>query len=73
MNKNQKVLLALLAGVAAGAAAAILLVSEDGKKTRAKVGEWAEDLINTSKDKLSNLNGTSRKQEEENEETTLGI
>ena len=72
MNKNQKVLLALIAGVAAGAAAAVLLAAEDGKTSRKKLTDWAEDLLNTSKDKISNLKKQPVTQEE-NEETTLGI
>ncbi len=72
MNKNQKVLLALIAGVAAGAAAAVLLAAEDGKTSRKKLTDWAEDLLNTSKDKISNLKKQTVTQEE-NEETTLGI
>jgi len=72
MNKNQKVLLALIAGVAAGAAAAVLLAAEDGKTSRKKLTDWAEDLLNTSKDKISNLKKQTATQEE-NEETTLGI
>ena len=72
MNKNQKVLLALIAGVAAGAAAAVLLAAEDVKTTRKKLTDWAEDLLNTSKDKINNLKKQTVTQEE-NEETTLGI
>ena len=71
MKENQKILLALFAGVAAGAAAAILLTTEEGKETRSKIGDWADGMINTSKDKLNNLK--SGKPVEENEETTLGI
>ena len=61
-----------MAGVAAGAVAAVLLAGENGKATRRKLTDWAEDVLNTSKDKISNLKKQQVPQEE-NEETTLGI
>ncbi|WP_256012065.1 hypothetical protein [Desertivirga xinjiangensis] len=63
--KNQKIILALLAGAATGAIAAILLTSDDGKTTRSRIGEWAGE-------KLRGANKGAGV-EEETEETTLGI
>lgn len=68
MNKNQKIVFALLAGVAAGALAAVLLAPENGKNTRSKLAELAEDLL----DGLSNKTNQEAT-EHESEETTLGI
>lgn len=44
MSKNSKILLALLAGAAAGSALALLFAPETGEKTRQRIMDAAQDL-----------------------------
>jgi len=53
MNDNTKILLALLAGVAAGAAIGILLAPESGSETRDKVSDALKNLGDTIKDRVA--------------------
>lgn len=50
-----KVVLGLLAGVAAGALAGILFAPANGKETRSKIMEKGEDYADSLKDKLNDL------------------
>lgn len=53
MNDNTKVLLALLAGVAAGAALGILFAPEKGTETRDKLNDALKNLGDTIKDRAA--------------------
>lgn len=62
MNDNSKVLVALLAGLAAGAALGLLFAPEKGSETRDRLSQSLKDLGDSIKDKaedeinnLSNL------------------
>ena len=53
MNDNSKVLVALLAGIAAGAAIGILFAPESGVETRDKLGDSLKNLSDSIKDRAS--------------------
>ncbi len=55
MNSGSKVLLGVLAGVAAGAVLGILLAPEKGEATRQKISENSKDLTSNLKDKFGEL------------------
>lgn len=53
MNDNSKTVVALLAGLAAGAALGILFAPEKGDETRDKLSQSLKDLSDTIKDKAA--------------------
>lgn len=53
MNDNTKVLVALLAGVAAGAAIGLLFAPEKGSETRDKLNDALRNLGDTIKDRAA--------------------
>ena len=53
MNDNSKVLIGLLAGLAAGAALGLLFAPEKGSETRDKLSQSLKDLGDTIKDKAA--------------------
>lgn len=65
MNDNSKVLLGLLAGLAAGAALGLLFAPEKGSETRDKLSQSLKDLGDSIKeraaDEIDNLNGLKDK------------
>lgn len=65
MSDNSKVLLGLLAGLAAGAALGLLLAPEKGSETRDKLSQSLKDLGDSIKeraaDEIDNLNGLKDK------------
>ncbi|WP_407429947.1 YtxH domain-containing protein [Arcticibacter sp.] len=75
MNDNSKVLVALLAGVAAGAALGILFAPERGTETRDRLNDALKNLGDTIKDRaaeeIDNLSSLKEKIVE-NLKTTLG-
>jgi gas vesicle protein len=60
MNDNSKVLIGLLAGLAAGTALGLLFAPEAGTETRERLGQSIKDLGDTiqekATDQLGNLN-----------------
>ncbi|HZL08968.1 MAG TPA: YtxH domain-containing protein [Prolixibacteraceae bacterium] len=54
MNSG-KLVLGLLAGLAAGATLGILFAPEKGSKTRKKIARVGEDYVDEAKDKLNDL------------------
>lgn len=50
MSDNSKIIVALLAGVAVGAALGLLFAPESGKETRDRLGKALKDLGDTIKD-----------------------
>ena len=50
MSDNSKIIVALLAGVAVGAALGLLFAPESGKETRDRLGKTLKDLGDTIKD-----------------------
>lgn len=65
MNDNSKVVVALLAGLAAGAALGILFAPEKGSETRDKLSQSLKDFGDTIKEKaaeeINNLSGLKDK------------
>jgi len=65
MNDNSKVLIGLLAGLAAGAALGLLFAPEKGSETRDKLSQSLKDLGDSIKDKaadeINNLAGLKDK------------
>ncbi|TDQ09638.1 YtxH domain-containing protein [Pedobacter metabolipauper] len=65
MNDNSKVLVGLLAGLAAGAALGLLFAPEKGSETRDKLSQSLKDLGDSIKDKaadeINNLAGLKDK------------
>lgn len=53
MNDNSKVLIGLLAGLAAGAAIGLLLAPEKGSETRDKLSQSLKDLGDSIKEKAA--------------------
>jgi gas vesicle protein len=53
MSDNSKVLIGLLAGLAAGAALGLLLAPEKGSDTRDKLSQSLKDLADSIKDKAA--------------------
>jgi len=53
--KNGKVVVGLLAGVAAGAALGVLFAPHSGKRTRRQISQSSEDFTDEVKDKFSDL------------------
>ncbi|TKC05010.1 YtxH domain-containing protein [Pedobacter frigoris] len=53
MNDNSKVLVGLLAGLAAGAALGLLFAPEKGSETRDKLSQSLKDLGDSIKDKAA--------------------
>ncbi|MGY3054881.1 gas vesicle protein [Pedobacter sp. UYEF25] len=53
MNDNSKTVVALLAGLAAGAALGLLFAPERGDETRDKLSQSLKDLSDTIKDKAA--------------------
>ena len=66
-----KVLLGLLAGVAAGALLGILFAPDKGKTTRKKMSKKGEDYLETAKEKFNEfIDDISEKIDEVKEEVT---
>jgi gas vesicle protein len=65
MNDNSKVLIGLLAGLAAGTALGLLFAPEAGTETRERLGQSIKDFGDTiqekATDQLGNLNGLKDK------------
>lgn len=65
MNDNSKIAIALLAGLAAGAALGLLFAPEKGSDTRDKLGQSLKDLGDSIKeraaDEINNLTGLKDK------------
>lgn len=65
MNDSSKVLIGLLAGLAAGAALGLLFAPEAGTETRERLGQSFKDLSDTIKEKaaaeLENLSSLKEK------------
>lgn len=53
MNDNSKVLIGLLAGLAAGAALGLLFAPEKGSETRDKLSQSLKDLSDTIRDRAA--------------------
>jgi gas vesicle protein len=57
MNDNSKVLIGLLAGLAAGAALGLLFAPEAGSETRERLGQSIKDLGDTIQEKAADQLG----------------
>jgi len=58
MNDNSKVLIGLLAGLAAGAALGLLFAPEAGSETRERLGQSIKDLGDTIQEKAADQLGS---------------
>lgn len=66
--KSGKVLLGLLAGVAAGALLGILFAPDKGSKTRKQILDKGEDFAGSIKEKIQNAVNTATKSYESSKE-----
>ncbi|MDP4267258.1 MAG: YtxH domain-containing protein [Bacteroidota bacterium] len=64
MNKNGKVVLALIAGAAAGLAAGLLFAPEKGKDTRKKIADSAKKIGEDALNKIKEMTKKGGKSEE---------
>ena len=72
--KSGKVLLGLLAGVAAGAILGILFAPDKGSKTRKQIMDKGEDFADSIKDKIENaINSATKNYESSKEEAENSI
>jgi gas vesicle protein len=55
MTKQTKILAGLLAGAAVGAVVALVIALDKDDDLKGKVSDWFSDLLDGSKDKLSNV------------------
>jgi len=55
MKKETKIIAGVLAGAALGAAVALILSSDKTGETKDRIADWFCDLIDASKDKLSDV------------------
>jgi len=69
MNNTSKVLVALAAGVAAGAVLAVLFAPDKGSETRRKINEQGEKLAGSIKEKFSGVKEKFNDFKEEIEQT----
>jgi gas vesicle protein len=58
MNDNSKVLIGLLAGLAAGAALGLLFAPETGTETRGRLGQSIKDLGDTIQERAADQLGS---------------
>jgi gas vesicle protein len=58
MNDNSKVLIGLLAGLAAGAALGLLFAPEAGTETRGRLGQSIKDLSDTIQERATDQLGS---------------
>lgn len=69
MNKNAKLLLALLSGAAAGAALALLFAPAKGEETRENITSSAKKLADTIREKAEEKMGVLSSLKEKLQET----
>jgi gas vesicle protein len=73
MKEQSKIIVALLAGAAAGAMLGILLAPSTGKESREKLSGLAKDILDSAKDLADQISSTSKESPDEDPETTLGV
>ena len=74
MKEQSKIIVALLAGAAAGAVLGMLLATGSGKESREKLTGLAKDILDSAKDLADEITGSAtEKHQEEDPETTLGV
>ena len=74
MKDQSKVIVAVIAGLAAGAVLGMLLAPEKGEQSRKKIASLAKDLVDSAKDFTEQIvNDAKKATHDEDPETTLGV
>ena len=73
MKDQSKVVVAVIAGLAAGVVLGMLLAPEKGEENRKKVASLAKDILDSAKKLAGQVVDDTKPVQSEDPETTLGV
>jgi len=73
MKDQSKVVVAVIAGLAAGVVLGMLLAPEKGEENRKKVASLAKDILDSAKNLAGQVVDDTKAVQSEDPETTLGV